>query len=344
MATKEQELQYPLVRNENDSYIIFTPRVFNYAEEGFKRFVDALGTVTSEGGDKNIINLINTLATEGKNFLNANLNFTRDNFDSLLSDVIQGKNAKDPAIKLKISLPMKQISTSLSHKWKDEEVFQGSGVSGMIGATGSVLAKNLKSYVSRGLDRLGILGDIAGDVAGDVYQTVLSSSGQYMQKPTRAFYGGTDNTEIKLDYNFSPQSPKEALIIKKIVKMFQFLSTTQSGDDAYTRSIPLGKNPAIWKITFLNNDKKKDEYKTKKDGITDRLIYSSDSTKKNVLPYMVLKDVNVDFGGDENHWISFPDGFPPEISLSLQFSSYFSVQSAQVLFGYSSASDILNES
>jgi hypothetical protein len=182
-----------------------------------------------------------------------------------------------------------------------------------------------------------------------LYQSSLSSSGQYIQQPTRAVYGGSGNTDVKLDYLFSPQSPDEAVMIKKIVTMFRFLSTTQSGKDAYNKAIPLGKNPAIWKLSFLNTNRENifgesiEDYKQKKDDITDRLIYANETTKKNVLPYMVLKSVDVDFGGNDSNWVSFPDGFPPEISLSLSFSSYFSVQSAQTLFGYSSASEILED-
>jgi len=339
MPIKEQELYYPLKREKNDSYIIFTPRVFNYAENIMTQFVRDVGKIKNSD---DIVNIVKKIPETGKKLANNALNFSRDNFGDLLTDAIQSKSSEGGSIKLKISLPMRKISTSLSHDWKSEDVFQGAG-GGLAGAAAKVLGKNIQSKISDGLKSVPFVGEYLSEMGGSLYQSALSSSGQYIQQPTRAVYGGSGNTDVKLDYLFSPQSPEEAVMIKKIVTMFRFLSTTQSGKDAYNKAIPLAKNPAIWKLSFLNRDGDKEDYKQYKNDITDRLIYANENTKKNVLPYMVLKSVDADFGGNDSNWVSFPDGFPPEISLSLSFSSYFSVQSAQTLFGYSSVKDIIED-
>jgi Tail-tube assembly protein len=344
MATKLKTLSYPEDRSSEDSMIIFTPKAFKFAGDDMAKIIN-----TVKGGDiKQIIKVVKKI---GANTIKKNLNFTRENFETLLTDAIINSGSKDGGSKkLKIVLPMRQVILDLNHNWEQKDVWQGNA--GSVGGATKVLG----GAVARDLLNKAIGADGA---LGNIMNTALSTSGGYFIQPKRSTYSGTDPINITLTYNFSPQSPEEAMEIKKIIKSFQYLSTTQSGKKAYTDSFAFGKNPAIWKLSFVNGVPKNFTSNKNKD-IFNKLMFSNKNNKgnvdtienndtklnksaKNVLPYMVLKQVNTNYGNSVDSYTSFPDGFPSIISMALTFSSYFSIQSAQVLFGYDSIDDILSE-
>ncbi len=286
--------------------VIFTPRVIDYGKLDFSKW-------------ENTIETIKRTVKESPKVLN----FSEDGFDHILS------NGASNNICLKIQLPLKPIDIGLTHNWSMEKTFQanlvGKGITGATKAAGEIIGRNIINKLTGAVDE---------SIGQNLADTILSQAGIYQYTPERQYYSGTEPIGLSFKWTFSPENENEALEIKKIIKSFQFLSTTQSPESVANSALYLGKNPAIWGIKILSFSKGAEIEFSK--------IFQNLITKNNEFPHMVCKSVSTSLG-DGNFWASFEDGFPNTIDLSLSFEQFYSIQSASAQFGYESIDEILEK-
>jgi hypothetical protein len=339
-TVQPNELKYPLSEDDYDfqnrGSIIFTPKI--WSSEGSLAAIKqaVLGQISNftQNGEIDIKKLTSEVQSSVKKYGSSNM----QGFKELLTDEVITNSDKGGSKAVKIQLPLRQVQLNLQHAWEDSDVLQASG--GDKGIPGGIAANLAASKILQQ----------AESIAGPVKGTAQSLTGEYIIKPQRKTYSGTAPIEISLTYNFSPRSAEEAKMIKKITNIFKFLSVTQSGKEATKDAFAIGKNPAIWQLSFnrrVNNIPKGQE------NLWNNLLFNNGKTlgdgkynknpDKNILPYMVLMNVSGNYGDDDNNFVTFEDGFPNVIQMSMSFQQYFTIQSAQVLFGYDSVRQILDE-
>jgi len=222
-------------------------------------------------------------------------NTTQEDFEKRLKKNVTTKNET-----LYIALPLKPFTISVGHNWSMETSVQSEGAIDIL----TQKAKGGISAVSEG---------IRGE---DLVKTQLNQIGINKYEPQRQFFQNDDPIALEFEWTMVPKNEKEADSIRKIIKAFQYYSTTQSPKDQNKGLKFFSKTPAIWEIDFSNEDKFKD-----------MIVHG------NKFKHMVCTSVGVNMGGENDFWSAFKDGFPNQITLTLAFTQYFSTTSANLLYG-----------
>jgi hypothetical protein len=231
------------------------------------------------------------------------LNTSKTSFrESLKLSTIVDKETKKSEITT-IYLPMKPITVTLSPSWTD-------GDASVLNTNASVSA-TLATKVGGGA--------ITKLAANNTYiQTILSQSGKYLAQPHRKYFSGVPGISLPFEWTFSPRNKEEFLTIKKIFKTFQLFSLPSGGKDENSTPVYLRDNPAIWEI----------QYKDISGSDAKNLI-----SNQNKFEFMVCTNISVQYGNGES-WVTFDDGTPVDIKISVTFESFFNTSDSLDVTGY----------
>ena len=233
---------------------------------------------------------------------------------------------------LYIALPIKGFDINLDHSYDKRDIFTGNVATAMIrNAAKTVMGNAVEAIVESEIGKLTGL--------DKVKNTILAEAGVSEYKPTRNLYEKTTSEGPSFKWTLSPKNKNEAIIIYKIIKLFQYLSmpkpasavggaggtvlNAMSGENKF-----FIKNPAIWRIRFSDPD-----------FLPPHLFRAN-----NEFELMTLRKVGVKFGsGDLFTFIQKANekNFPVEIDLDLSFDYYSDLGTASDFLGVSSIKEIL---
>ncbi len=302
-------------------YVIIIPKSYSKVEDMAKSTNDVVSALMGKNKDaaKSAASVLSTISES------AGSGYNQSAFYKNLEDIKIGDG--EPGLYIVLPLKAEFLKISLGPKWGMEEETYGEAMKHIIGGMGEILAGG-EGAVMEGLKSIG--GGLLSGMGGTLYKKFMKGSvsqvGGNIYTSQRQSFQGIDPIQLKFSWTLTPRDVDEALIIKKIVKIFQLLSAPSKPVkidhlDAYLR-----RNPALWEIRFPNGEAMKN------------LI-----VKDNKFPAMVCNgvDVNNGMGDSDDFWITFENKFPNVIKLDLTFTEYFSTYSGQEKFGYDSVEDIL---
>ena len=136
--------------------------------------------------------------------------------------------------------------------------------------------------------------DIAGMLGQDAGSLIALGSGKILNPNVEVIYQGPTLRQFSMDFTFAPKDSNEARAIKDIIYEFKFWSAPGGPRGGVGGMLEV---PHVWRVKYKG------------------------LFEKNVNPFKraVLSDVNVDYNSGLNSHMTFDDGEPILIALTLTF-------------------------
>lgn len=136
--------------------------------------------------------------------------------------------------------------------------------------------------------------DVAGMLGQDAGSLIALGSGKILNPNVEVIYQGPTLRQFSMDFTFAPKDSNEARAIKDIIYEFKFWSAPGGPRGGVGGMLEV---PHVWRVKYKG------------------------LFEKNVNPFKraVLSDVNVDYNSGLNSHMTFDDGEPILIALTLTF-------------------------